>query len=436
MKGVHEFWSPRSAYLHIPFCYRRCFYCDFVVVPLGDRANGVQGPGSESIKAYLKLLEEEILISPEGPPLATIYIGGGTPSLLSPFQVGSLLGKLRNHFGFLEGAEITMEMDPASFDKEALDGFLEVGINRVSLGGQSFDNQTLEKLGRTHCRQDLLASCEWLYKSYSERKLRSWSLDLIQNLPDQDLISWKDQLSQAISTGTPHLSVYDLSVEPGTVFAWRKERGDLCLPSEDLSVEIMDLTNEMLPKAGLSRYEISNYAKPGHASRHNRVYWSGRGWWGFGQGSTSAPWGQRLLRPKTREGYKHWLENQKSSGLDPSLSIGKALPMPLDEKVLMGLRTREGVDLEALAKDWGWSKKQRLVHLPDLLIRWKTFLERGLIEFRGGRLRLSDPEGMALSNQVFVELLVWWNELPHDAVVLPNHLEHPHKVDALELEEG
>ena len=146
---------PRSAYLHIPFCHRRCYYCDFAVVPLGDRARGGQGPGSASIQSYLQVLHHEIASAPTGPPLSTVYFGGGTPSLLSPAQIAELLGQLRLRYGLQEGAEITLEMDPASFDQHQLKEVLAFGVNRISLGGQSFDDGVLEQLGRRHRSKDL-----------------------------------------------------------------------------------------------------------------------------------------------------------------------------------------------------------------------------------------------------------------------------------------
>ncbi|MFN5698150.1 MAG: radical SAM protein, partial [Cyanobacteriota bacterium] len=143
--------EPRSAYLHLPFCHRRCFYCDFPVVPLGDRADGAS---SGSIAAYLELLHGEIhataAAAPGAPPLSTVYFGGGTPSMLTPPQVAALLATLRHAFGLAPGAEISFELDPASFDQPRLAGYLEAGINRVSLGGQSFDDDVLEALGRRH----------------------------------------------------------------------------------------------------------------------------------------------------------------------------------------------------------------------------------------------------------------------------------------------
>ena len=427
---------PRSAYLHIPFCHRRCFYCDFPVVPLGDRAHGEQGPGSASIKSYLQLLNRELALNPQGPPLATVYIGGGTPSLLSPAQIGALLDRLRQQFGIQPGAEVTLEMDPASFDLAYLKAVLDVGINRVSLGGQSFDDALLEQLGRRHRRHQLLDACQWLQKAHRNGELVSWSLDLIQNLPGQSLQNWEHQLQQALATGAPHFSVYDLSIEPGTVFAWRKRRGELLLPEEDLAVEMLQSTSVWLREAGLSRYEISNYAKPGHASRHNRVYWNGSGWWGFGQGATSAPWGKRLARPRTREGYRHWLESQEQEGPDASLLADTARPIPLDDLLLVGLRCREGVDLESLAITCGWTPAQCKTHLAALKQRWQVALDQGWLLRSGRRWRLSDPEGMAMSNQVLVELLLWWESLPADAVAEPNPEEPPHKVDVQESMQG
>ena len=433
MRDVVAVQPPRSAYLHIPFCHRRCFYCDFAVVPLGDRANGATGSGSKSIQAYLQLLHREIALINPGPMLATVYIGGGTPSLLSPSQIGVLLHLLRQKFGVQPGAEITLEMDPASFDQAYLDAVLEAGINRVSLGGQSFDDSLLEQLGRRHRRHHLLEACGWLDQAYQRREIKSWSLDLIQNLPGQQLVAWKQQLAEAIGTGSPHLSVYELSVEPGTVFAWRQRRGELHLLDEDLAIELMHCTSVLLRQAGFARYEISNYALPGHASRHNRVYWSGAGWWGFGQGATSAPWGQRLARPRTRDGYRGWLEVQEAEGLDVSLTASKASPLPLDEQLLVGLRCREGVDLEALCMAWGWTEQQCKALLPSLQLRWQAAVDRGWLRLQGRRWQLIDPQGMDISNQVLVELLLWWQSLPADAIASANLGGLPRKVGDLEL---
>ena len=391
-------WPPRSAYLHIPFCHRRCFYCDFAVVPLGDHADGAN---SGSIAGYLELLLGEIAAAPAGPPLATVYVGGGTPSMLTPAQVGSLLAALGTHFGLAPGAEISLEMDPASFDGPRLAGYLAAGVNRVSLGGQSFDDAVLARLGRRHRSTDLLQAASWLHQARQGGDLASWSLDLIQGLPEQGLAAWHQQLAQAVALAPPHLSIYDLIIEPGTVFAWRQGRGELELPDADLGADLMELTAQTLQAAGYGHYEISNFALPGHASRHNRVYWNGAGWWGFGLGATSAPWGQRLARPRTRAAYAEWLAESH-----PASRGTQAPGLPFDERLLVGLRRREGVRLADLAGQAGVTSAE----LGDLLGRWQPFRERGLLLQEGPRWRLSDPEGLALSNGVLRELVAWWEE--------------------------
>ena len=379
------------------------------MVPLGDRAGGdAPAPGSASIAAYLSLLLQEIAASPPGPPLATVYFGGGTPSLLTPSQLAALLASLSCRFGLAPGAEISLELDPASFDQDRLAGYLQAGVNRVSLGGQSFDDAVLAGLGRRHRGSDLLEAAGWLAQALAGGALSSWSLDLIQGLPGQDLGHWRHQLRQAIALAPPHLSVYDLTLEPGTVFAQRHHRGQLQLPDADLGADLMELTWAELSAAGYGHYEISNYALPGHASRHNRVYWSGAGWWGFGMGATAAPWGERLARPRTREAYADWLaQSQPGSPLAPAVLTGPAWPgMPMDERLLVGLRRREGVHLPRLLAQAGLGPGS-LVALRGRLEPW---ISEGLLRIEGPRWRLSDPAGLALSNGVLRELLAWWQE--------------------------
>lgn len=423
---------PRSAYLHIPFCHRRCFYCDFPVVPLGDRADGGGGPGAASIGAYLELLHREIAHSPAGPPLSTIYLGGGTPSMLTPAQVSALLEALARRFALAPAAEITLEMDPASFDRPRLAGYLAAGVNRVSLGGQSFDDAVLASLGRRHRRADLIEAAGWLKRAHRAGELRSWSLDLIQGVPlaagvaggegrvasapprHAVLRHWERDLAQAIALGPPHLSLYDLIVEPGTVFERLQQRGALPLPDEDTAADLMELSQRRLAAAGYGHYEVSNYALPGHASRHNRVYWSGVGWWGFGLGATAAPWGERQARPRTRAAYAAWLESSEAgvSAFGPGLEDRCGVPpgsaagagMPFDERLLVGLRRREGVNLEALAA----AHPIDPAALAALRERLQPYERAGLLCIEGPRWRLSDPQGLALSNGVLRECLDWW----------------------------
>ncbi len=406
--------------MHIPFCHRRCFYCDFPVVPLGDKASGELGPGSASIKHYLELLHREIELVSEGQPLSTVYIGGGTPSILSPKQIERLLSHLRNQFGLQAGAEITLEIDPASFTNKDLGKFIDVGINRVSLGAQSFNDNILIQLGRRHNSLQLFESCDWLSHAFKRGELHSWSIDLIQNLPGHSLGLWNQQLHEALRYSPPHLSVYDLSIEEGTVFSWRQKRGQLNLPNDDIGADITDLTCSILKEFGYSRYEISNFALPGHTSRHNRVYWSGAGWWGFGLGATSCPWGTRLTRPRRREDYENWLASQEIDGLDSTLVAANYSPVQLDDLILVGLRRREGVDFDELARSYGWSKDKSSSSFKELEMRWDSFIQKGWMKCRGKRFFLSDGYGMNFSNQVLVEMISWWESLPKDVVALPN----------------
>ncbi|ABX09290.1 radical SAM family heme chaperone HemW [Prochlorococcus marinus] len=412
--------EPRSAYLHIPFCHRRCFYCDFPIVPLGDKARGEGAAGSKSIKSYLKLLFREISLAPQASPLSTVYIGGGTPSLLTPNQLGDLLQHLFDHFGLQDGAEVTVEVDPASFNEEDLREYLEIGITRLSLGAQSFDNEALSMLGRRHDSSQLFDSCQWIKKAYSQGNLFSWSLDLIQNLPKQNLFTWEQQLKKLLEISPPHLSIYDLSIEEGTVFAWRQSRGELNLPSDEFAADITSLTSSILQEAGYSRYEISNFALPGHTSRHNRVYWSGARWWGFGLGATSCPWGKRLERPKTRAAYEAWLLKQELEGIDKSLLPTNQSSIDLDELFLVGLRRREGINFEEMAIEWGWDQTHSNIFLKELENHWNGAIEKGWLKRQGKRFVLTDPVGMNVSNQVLVEMLLWWDSLPKSAVAQPS----------------
>jgi oxygen-independent coproporphyrinogen-3 oxidase len=376
------------------------------VVPLGDRAGADPGqPGSASISHYLAQLLQEVAVAPPGPPLSTVYVGGGTPSLLAPHQLRELLAALRHHFGIAPGAELSLELDPASFDEGRLAGYLAAGITRVSLGVQSFDDAALEQLGRRHRRTDALQAAAWLRAAQGRGQLGSWSLDLIQALPGQTLEAWRQQLRQAMALEPPHLSIYDLILEPGTVFERLERRGQLDLPEHDLAADLQECTVRELAAAGYGHYEVSNYARPGHASRHNRVYWSGAGWWGFGLGATAAPWGRRQARPRTREAYGAWLAQQLEPPAGPAAADPAAEPgLPFDERVLVGLRRREGVALQPLAAATGVGADA----LAALQMAWQPYRQAGVLLREGPRWRLSDPEGLALSNAVLRELMAWW----------------------------
>ncbi len=402
---------PRSAYVHIPFCHKRCFYCDFSIIPLGDSAGAPSSPGITSINSYLDLLHREISLSPKGPPLSTIYFGGGTPSLLKKDEIASLLENLQRKFGFQDGAEITLEVDPATFLENDLEEYLTIGVNRLSLGGQAFEDTTLALIGRKHNRSQLIEACHWVNNLFKRRMLRTWSLDLIQNLPGMNLNSWTKELEQAVHTEAPHLSIYDLSIEPDTVFGRRHKKGNLNIPNEAVAQEIDLKTNQFLKSRGFSRYEISSYSLPGHASRHNRMYWSGSGWWGFGMGATSAPWGERFSRPRTIAGYKKWIDQQENQLLEKTLFAKDSSPMPLDELLMVGLRRREGVHILELAKQSGWTQQECDENFKLLDKYWLKFLKDGYLIKKNGRYFLSNPKGMQISNQILIEMYLWWDSL-------------------------
>ena len=402
---------PRSAYVHIPFCHRRCFYCDFAVIPLGNKIESLEGNGSKTIKEYLYFLKREILSIKHKSPLSTIYIGGGTPSILNPSQIKDLINLFKVNYGIDYGAEITMEVDPASFNQDDLHGFINAGVNRFSLGAQSFNNQVLEQAGRRHCDKDVQKSCLWLKSAFDNDLIKSWSLDLIQNLPKSGFKEWQEDLEKMLKYLPPHISIYDLNIESGTVFKKLFDLGKLSLPNEDESFKNSELTNFILKGAGYSRYEISNYAFPGHQSRHNRVYWSGLGWWSFGQGSTSSPWGEKFTRPRISKDYKKWVANQCEVKLETSLVNQRTLYGELDEKIMLGMRLKEGVNIYSLFNEQNWDKKKYAMNLKKLIKEWDKYLESGLLIKRGDRFCLSDPKGMELSNQILISMFSWWEKI-------------------------
>ena len=405
------FTPPRSAYVHIPFCHRRCFYCDFSIVPIGDEVKNTSENGSKVINDYLYFLKKEILSIKHKSPLSTIYIGGGTPSILNPTQMAQLISIFKSNYGIDYGAEITMEVDPASFEEKDLYGFIDAGINRFSLGAQSFNNQVLIEAGRRHTSKDVEEACDWLKNAKKNNVIKSWSLDLIQNLPKSNLSSWQKDLEKTISFCPPHISIYDLNVEEGTVFHKLRDLGKLPLPNPDESFENSKSTSKILNDSGYLRYEISNYSLPRHQSRHNRVYWSGLGWWSFGQGSTSSPWGIRFSRPRNIDDYQTWVIEQCENKLENSLLANSKKKLDLDEKIMLGLRIREGINLKKLFFEEGWNEDDSKKYMSKLLTTWQKYRDCDLLLNEGDRFFLSDPEGMELSNQIIIDMFNWWDKV-------------------------
>jgi putative oxygen-independent coproporphyrinogen III oxidase len=404
---------PTSAYVHIPFCRRRCFYCDFPVSVLGDRR---RGENSGTVAQYVDVLAQEIRHTPTwGQPLQTVFLGGGTPSLLSVPQLEHILATLDRQFGIAKDAEISMEMDPGTFDYEHLQGYKQLGVNRVSYGVQSFQSQLLQQMGRTHGVEDIYTAVDLLHQA----GICNFSLDLISGLPNQTLAQWQQSLEAAIAIAPTHLSVYDLIVEPGTAFSRSYRPGETPLPSDEMAAQMYRWAQQRLTGAGYEHYEISNYAQVGYACRHNRVYWERQPFYGFGMGAASYINQHRFTRPRTLKQYSQWVQAAASSPLAASIpALSDEITSPtscLLETLMLGLRLADGLDLSVLRAQFG-----------DRLLRqvWAClhpYYEKGWMAVidpkrdvrsikmasdcpQQGRIRLTDPEGFLFSNSVLSTL--------------------------------
>ncbi|MBD2166698.1 coproporphyrinogen III oxidase [Calothrix membranacea FACHB-236] len=390
---VNFYSTPTSAYVHIPFCRRRCFYCDFPISVVGDR---LRGETSRTISQYVEVLTQEIATAPTfGQPLKTIFFGGGTPSLLSIEQLQQILTALEQHFGILPGAEISMEMDPGTFDLAHIAGYRSLGVNRVSLGIQAFQEELLKLAGRSHSIADIFAAVELVRKV----EIPEFSLDLISGLPHQSLERWQDSLAKAVAIAPTHISIYDLTIEPGTAFGRYYEPGANPLPTDETTVKMYQMAQQVLTDAGYEHYEISNYAQPGHQCQHNRVYWENRPYYGFGMGAASYIEGKRFTRPRKTKEYYAWVK----AGCVVDCEITPPNEVLL-ETLMLGLRLAEGVSLAALAADFGEDK------LEELQKFFKPYFAKGWVEVINGRFCLTDPQGFLFSNVVLANLFSKFSE--------------------------
>lgn len=395
MDVLWEMQAPKAAYVHVPFCRRRCFYCDFPISVVGDR---LVGESSGMMAEYVAWLIREIELEvPKGQELSSVFFGGGTPSLLSPDQIRQILMTLEGRFGFESGIEISMEVDPGTFDLPRLESWKSAGVNRFSLGVQAFQDELLEACGRSHRVADVWRSVELLRSG-------NWSLDLMSGLPGQTLLMWLESLELAIEAGSTHLSVYDLTIEPGTVFGKLNDRNSLNVPLEEEVVEMYRMTAERLSAVGFGRYEVSSYARsPEFECRHNRVYWSGLSFYGFGMGATSFVDGVRLGRARTRAEYFDWVgEKEKNktvqdSGITEENSEAREREIFL-ERVMMGLRLLKGIELRPLIDRFGTAL------VDEAIVALQPFVISELVIIEAGWVRLSEPEGLLLSNVVLVGL--------------------------------
>ena len=329
----------RSLYIHWPFCLSKCPYCDFNS-HVRERID--VGAWESPLLADMRA---ERAASDDEEPLVSIFFGGGTPSLMPPALVASLLREAENLFGFAPGVEITLEGNPSSVEAANFADLANAGINRVSLGVQSLSPEVLKFLGRLHGVEEALAAVETAQDLF-ERV----SIDLIYARPDQTVEDWRKELSEALALGTSHLSLYQLTIEPATRFATDVRRGVFNPLDDDPAADLFALTREMTAAAGLPAYEISNHAQPGEESRHNLTYWRYRDYFGIGPGAHGRRNGIATLRHKKPENYLAAVARQ-GDGISELRQLGNR--EQASEAMLMGLRLNEGIDLADVEARFG-----------------------------------------------------------------------------------
>ena len=372
-------------YAHLPFCRRRCYYCDFPVVVAGDAVQ------EDRVAHYVSLLERELSMQPRSStPLSTVYLGGGTPSLVEPRLIKQLLDAIDAKHGISHNAEITLECDPGTFDESKLRAYVDAGVSRVSLGCQSFDDEALEAAGRAHRRCDALDAVD-VVKRVNPR--HGWSLDLISGLPGTTPEGWRATLDEAHSLDPPHVSSYDLQVEEGTAFGkWYSsdDHGRPPLPQDEESADAYREASSFWRSRGYLHYEVSSYARTeGEKSRHNSAYWKPRASWrGLGLGAASSEEGARFSRPRKMREYEDWVE---------SGAVVPAAPPPhgadaLEDELLTSLRTAAGIDLRRIHDVYG-SEYERAVRRGA-----QEAIDLGLAVVEGEVLKLTDPDGFLFSN--------------------------------------
>ena len=335
---------PFGLYIHWPFCRAKCPYCDFnshVRTACDEKAFG---------KALLREMTHMASLLPERPSLTSLFFGGGTPSLMPPWLVEQIITHAQKLFGFVSDIEITAEANPTSIEVRSMLEFRQAGVNRVSMGVQSLDDANLKFLGREHSVKDALAALDTVRAAFDRV-----SIDLIYALPDQSENAWRKMLGEALSLGLGHMSLYQLTIEPGTIFHTKQRRGEIIALDDDRAADLYEITQEMTIAAGLPAYEISNHAADGQQCRHNLTYWRAADWIGVGPGAHGRfavfePERGCLSRTATmiKRGPIGWLNavNQVGHGIEK-----KEIDRPRDwahEMVMMGLRLRDGIHLDAV----------------------------------------------------------------------------------------
>ncbi|MCT2558835.1 radical SAM family heme chaperone HemW [Tsuneonella sp. YG55] len=374
----------RALYIHWPFCLKKCPYCDF-----NSHVRDTVDVGAWQDALIADMRHEAALAG--GERLDSIFFGGGTPSLMPPALVGALLAEAERLWGFAQGIEITLEANPSSVEAAAFAGLAAAGVNRVSLGLQSLDDAALCFLGRLHDAEEGLRALETAQGVFARV-----NADFIYARPGQSEADWRSELGRALALGTDHLSLYQLTIEPGTRFATDVRRGAFDPLADDPAADLFALTREMTAAAGLPAYEVSNHARPGQESRHNLAYWRYRDYAGVGPGAHGRRGGAATIRHKKPE---NWLAAVAEHGHGIAEERALGVREQASEALLMGLRLAEGVDLAALGARFG-------IASDDLVDRDRLALHRslGLVAQEGQRVHVT-PAGMPLLDALLGELV-------------------------------
>ena len=371
---------PRAAYIHVPFCRHRCGYCNFALI--ADR--------DDLLESYLAALDRELSWL-KGPfEVDTLYLGGGTPSHLPPPLLKQLFEMVLRRFPLAENYEFSVEVNPADVHQELVDVMEHYGVNRVSLGAQSFSARKLEILERDHGATGIERAVGLLADA-----IPAISLDLIFAVPGESLEEWNADLDHAIRLAPQHVSTYGLTFEPGTAFERRRQQDEFQLVSEETDRLMYETAIERLVASGMEHYEVSSFARQGKRSRHNETYWSGRSFFGVGPGAASYQQGRRLTNLRSTVGYLRRMQ----AGESPVVEQDELGPEERARELLvLGLRRLEGVDEEQFERHMGFSPEElagpALRRLVDLQLLDKT--SRGI--------RLS-REGLLVSDSIWPELL-------------------------------
>lgn len=369
-----------SFYVHIPYCAKRCGYCDFNTYTPSELQDGasLEIVSHDYIDAVLK----ELLASPTD-PVPTIFFGGGTPSLLPGRDLGRVISAIKERNGITDDCEITLEANPDSVTQEKLNEYISVGFNRISFGMQSSKSHVLAALDRTHNPANVKRAVDMARAA----GFASISVDLIYGTPGESLEDWRETVTSALALDIDHISAYALIVETGTKLAAQIKRGDLTMPIDDLMADMYLLIDSMCQEAGLSWYELSNWSKPSHQCRHNIAYWESANWWGLGPGAHSHINSKRFWNVKHPNAYKQKLSANESPIADSEDLSSEQLR---DESMMLSIRMRDGIDVNNL------SKEQRSI--------FSRYESSGHVLLEADRLRLT-ATGRLIADRIVREAL-------------------------------